>query len=1511
MLKLMLTIKNNDMSIWANGENIELSFNEEPNQDIINNIKTKKQDIISFLRINNVFSEEEFNNLVSEANEQDNVEFIFPATSLQQGFVFHHLNQPQDDAYRVQVLFDYHKDLNISAYQRAWQLASMRYPILRTGFNWEGEILQVITKQPGITEANFEIKDISNTPEEKRDEIITQIQQQDRAVPFDLSKPGLIRFTLIKQKDNLFTVLKSEHHIIADGWSSPILLQTVHDYYNALIQGKTPIVEVETAYLEAQSYYQNHSKEIETYWLKAKQDFGESNDINLLLSQSNDLTQVKSIEQPAEQILVVDGADYQQLKRSCQNQGVTLNASLQFAWHKLLHTYTQDEQTIVGTIVSGRDIPVEGVESSVGLYINTLPLIVNWQDKTSIEEMLNCIQKSIAELNSYSSVSLASLQKNGERLFHSLFVFENYPTPAESDSDASSSIESSLEFRQAVEKVDYPLSIMAFESGESLVVKFRYGKDWLTDMQANRLLAQMRQILNALAMDPKQSHQAISLISEDERQTLLHTWNQTDAPYPMDKTLAQLFEAQVEKTPNNIALVFEGEELTYQQLNQRANQLACAIRENYQLQTGTPLQPDTLIALYFDRSLEMIISIMAVLKAGGAYVPISPEYPQARTQFVLEDTQSVLVLTQQQHVARLTEWIAELANPPSLLDTDDLACFSHHPQANLKPMSGPSDLAYVIYTSGTTGQPKGVMIEHRNVSHYVQSLKHSLTEDIINVDFSSNYCFDLSVSTNLCPLLLGKRILIYGGDITDINSYQRHIIRHQVDFIKTTPSLATITLSNPKIKIKTLLLGGEELTNKHVKELSHYAQFIFDEYGPTESTVGALLAQKTYDIKNGIGKAYANIQLYNLSNSLLLTPIGSSGELYIGGAGLARGYLNQPALTKEKFIDNPFATEADKAKGYTRLYKTGDLVRWLPDGNLEFLGRIDRQVKLRGHRIELDEIESVIGKVSGLKNNAVKLDTSDKDNPKIVAYGVVDDKKFPACFNTVAMLIKQDVHEEQLHRLANGIEVCGLNRSESEHLHDEIFMNHAYDKFNISINEGDCIFDVGANIGMFSIFIMTKVNDVKIFAFEPIPKTCNVLKINMDIFGQGRVIAKCLGLSDTEKQAEFNFYPEVSVISGINKDRGDNIELVKNYIKNTNAEIDNGTILTNDILDELLKSKLVEEKVLVELSTVSAQIKANKIEKIDLLKIDVERSEIDVLSGIEPQDWGKIKQVVIEVHDVNNSLDIAIQILKKQGFIVDIDQEDALINTELYNVYARRNTLPKKQSTIDDSSWLSRYEFKKQTLEVLAETLPSHMVPSTLILLDKLPLTSNGKTDYNSLFSTFEAPYLKEIYVAPRNEIEQTLCSIWQNVLELEQVGIHDNFFRIGGNSITAIKLTAESRKMFQVDIPLPLLFEQKTIAGIASKLDQQTMTIIPKAEVCQYPLSFAQERLLFIERFESGTDAYHIPHLVQLNKTVNLVALEAAFNVVINHHPVLKTIYLTNDDEESYQHILEQDVPF
>ncbi|WP_187655693.1 condensation domain-containing protein, partial [Xenorhabdus sp. PB62.4] len=857
MLMLFKELNKNHVSVWVCENKLNLAFiGDKPPAQLIDKIKQRRENVLDFLNEKNIFSEEDFKHFTVSENHAgcdepitssgNNIEMIFPATSLQQGFIYHYLAQPQDDAYRVQLLLDYHTQLDLAVYQQAWSLASLRFPILRTAFDWEGEILQIITAGSSIGPTNFTTLDVTQLPEEDRNKAIEAIQQNDRNLSFDLNQPGLIRFTFIKQGEQLTTVLITLHHCIVDGWSYPILLQAVHEYYNQLIKGQIPQVVVEQAYLATQQYHLDHKAESEAYWTECKAQFQGANDLSALLSHHTDLTQIKAVEKPAEQILTIQGSTYEQLKDTCRTQGVTLNAALQFAWHKLLHSYTGDEQTIVGTTVSGRDMPVEGIESSVGLYINTLPLMVRWNKTNSIISVLEDIQKDIAALNSHSAVSLVSLQPNGKSLFHSLLVFENYPSPSTHENQEG--IENTLTFRQGIEKTDYPLSLIGYEQNDSLVIKLGYSEDWLADKQALRLLRQLERILYAVACDPHQPHTSIMFLSQEERHTLLHTWNQTDVPYPQDKTLQQLFEAQVEITPNDVALVFEGETLTYRQLNERANQLAHAIRGHYQQQCdqqqcdqqqrNAPLQADTPIALYLDRCPEMVVSMLAVLKAGAAYVPIAPAYPAERVNFILQDIQTPCVLTQQHHLAALAAYTQPFAEPPALIATDNQTVTAGQPVENPAPVNKSTDLAYIIYTSGTTGQPKGVMIEHTSVSNLARFIARThLLCPQTKALFFSNYVFDAAVFEIFPALITGAALFIAPAPVTK-DSEQLLAFINAHDITKAFIPTALMNHFSTELFQSTLQVihtGGEALNALNLRS----GITLFNQYGPTEITVCA------------------------------------------------------------------------------------------------------------------------------------------------------------------------------------------------------------------------------------------------------------------------------------------------------------------------------------------------------------------------------------------------------------------------------------------------------------------------------------------------------------------------------------------------------------------------------------------------------------------------------------------------------------------------------------------------
>ena len=561
---------------------------------------------------------------------QNELVHIYPATSLQQGFIYHALSQNQDDAYRVQLVYDYPETLDIEKYIQAWEYCIAQYPILRTAFNWEEDIIQIIYRRGKL---EYEVHDISGlSGKAQRDAAIEAIQVADRQRGFDLTRPTLVRLHIIKQAGAYYTIIKSEHHSISDGWSGPVLLTSLHQYYESLREHREVSIKEDRAYLEAQDYINSHKDAIEDYWNRSLSAVNGANDINALLSEPIELSSYKQVEQPQSSILEIGGDVYKELKAFIQRQEITINVLVQFIWHKLLQVYSSSMQSIVGTTVSGRDLPVAGIESSVGLYINTLPLLINWDNDNTIAVQLQQIHQQIRELNTHSFADLAKLQRDGQRLFHSLLVFENYPMPK---GEKGAEGVSKMSIRDVIEKVDYPLSIIAYEHSDSLAIMLGYDGRYLTKEKANRHLATLQGIIEEVIAGPGKLHREMSLVGSEEYNRIVYGWNETGREYPEDQTVYELFQEQAARTPDGTALVYEGEELSYRELNERSNQLARHIRKAYKAKTGHTLVADTLIGLYLERSLEMVIGILGVLKAGGAYVPMDPGYPQERIDYIL------------------------------------------------------------------------------------------------------------------------------------------------------------------------------------------------------------------------------------------------------------------------------------------------------------------------------------------------------------------------------------------------------------------------------------------------------------------------------------------------------------------------------------------------------------------------------------------------------------------------------------------------------------------------------------------------------------------------------------------------------------------------------------------------------------------------------------------------------------------------------------------------------------
>ncbi|HVG43730.1 MAG TPA: FkbM family methyltransferase, partial [Longimicrobium sp.] len=671
-------------------------------------------------------------------------------------------------------------------------------------------------------------------------------------------------------------------------------------------------------------------------------------------------------------------------------------------------------------------------------------------------------------------------------------------------------------------------------------------------------------------------------------------------------------------------------------------------------------------------------------------------------------------------------------------------------------------------------------------------------------------------------------------------------------------------------------------------------------YGITETTVHVTwrpLGRE--DVFGGsgspIGRAIPDLRLYVLDPARRPVPVGVPGELYVGGAGVARGYLNRPELTAERFVDDPFAPG--------RLYRTGDRVRWMADGTLEYLGRLDEQVKVRGFRIELGEVEAVLLGHPGVRESVVLAREDVSGDQRLVAY-LVPDRTHAAGVLELQRL-EREAPEAGPHpyELPNGMGIVHLNAAETRFLYREIFEDRSYLRHGVALGDGACVFDVGANIGLFTLFAGTLRPGVTVYAFEPIPPVFEALETNARIHGVDARLFNC-GVGSAPGTETFTFYPHASVLSGRQVDEDEARSVVRSFILNEQdpgAEGAGG--MDGALLEEMLEARLETERVTCEIRTLSQVIREQGVERIDLLKVDVEGGEYDVLAGIEEEHWERISQVVAEAHEQDRER--VTELLARHGFTVASEQEHGLEGTGLHTLYAVRPAAAAAEPAAEAAparGWSTPSALTRDLRERLRERLPEHMVPAAYVYLEALPLTPNGKVDRKAL----PAPALasaEDGYVAPRTPVEEVLAGIWAEVLRLERVGVEESFFDLGGHSLLATQVVSRIRELFAVELPLRALFEGPTVAELAVRVEEMRRAgvpvlppVVPVERTGALPLSFAQERLWFIDRMEPESAAYNIPAALRLTGVLDERALERSLGEIVRRHEALRTVFAEVD---------------
>ncbi|HWU91137.1 MAG TPA: amino acid adenylation domain-containing protein, partial [Kofleriaceae bacterium] len=911
------------------------------------------------------------------------VDDIYPLSPMQQGLLFHTLLEPGSGVYVEQLVGTFHTAFDVATFAAAWNAVIAHHPVLRTAVLWDGvpEPHQVVHR---AAELPWQMHDWrAHTADEQRQRL-AELLERDRAAGFDLSRPPLMRVVVMQRADRVYQFVWTHHHLVLDGWSIGIVLRDLFAAYQQLAAGQPVALRPAPAYRDYIAWLARQDlAHAERWWRGQLAGFREPTP---LPEQRAGTTRTDHVA-TREAYRTLPAATTAALQAFARAHQLTLNTVMQAAWALVLGRHAGTDDVVFGATVSGRPAEVAGVEDMVGLFINTLPVRVRLARDAALVPWLQALQAQQAELRDFEYSPLHRVQDwselpRGAALFDSVVVFENYPIDA---SVAASAQGHDIRDVRIEERLTFPLTITVVPDAQ-LLVRASYVPSRFDGEAIARVLRQLEVVLDHMVARPAQRLGEISLLGDAEHAERAH-WNATAAAVD-EPPLAVWFARQAARTPDAVAVVEHGapgSALCFGELDRRANQLAHHLR-------ALGVGPDMVVGLCLARSPHLLVGILGVLKAGAAYLPLDPSYPAERLGFMIQDA-AVSVLVSSSAIA---DELPSYGEHVVCLDGDAAALAAHPDTAPAVTVDG-DHLAYVIYTSGSTGRPKGAMITQRGLVNYLAwSTRAYRIADGSGSLVHSSVAFDLTVTSLLAPLVVGKPAVLV-PEALGVEGLGQALAAHTgLSLLKLTPShLRLLEQQLPPDLVAghagALVIGGEALPADALRFWHTHAPAtrLFNEYGPTETVVGCCVHEATpADLADGvvpIGRPIANTDLFVLDADLNPVPVGAIGELYIGGAQLGRGYLRRPDLTAERFVPHPFALHPGQ-----RLYRTGDLARYRPDGGLDFLGRIDTQVKLRGFRIELGEIEVVLAQHPRVRDAVAVVHQDPGGDRRLVAYVVSD-----------------------------------------------------------------------------------------------------------------------------------------------------------------------------------------------------------------------------------------------------------------------------------------------------------------------------------------------------------------------------------------------------------------------------------------------------------------------------------------------------------------------------------------
>lgn len=1480
--------------------------------------------------------------------EQEDVLARMPSTVLddtiqlsfaQQRLWFLDQLEPGNPFYTISVAIHLEGYLRIQVLQNCFSEIIQRHEALRTAFVAPaGKPQQVITPAmplslPLIDLEHLPIDLIENT-------VIRQIEGEEGRHPFDLSQSPLLRAKLVRVSQVKHILLLSMHHIVSDDWSMEIFFNELSILYEVFVNGEpSPLPALPIQYVDYALWQRRYlqgsilEKQLSYWW-----------------QQLSDLPLLQlPIDHPYPLVQTHRGATWSffippdltaGIRKVCREEKATLFMVLLAALQVLLYRHTGQDDIVVGSPIANRTR--SEVKDLIGFFANTLVFRARPADTLTFRVFLEQVRQLAFDAYAHQEVPfekvVEELQPERNLLRHPLFqvafALLNDPVISLEISNLSLRL---LNIDNGRARFD--LTLFMRDEKESLAGTFEYNTDIFETSTIASLSEHFCVLLRGIVNAPETMLRDLPMLTDLEREQLPGTWNNSHTPYPADRCVHELFEDQVVRSPDSIAVSYDDKQITFYELNRRANQLAHALQT---MQIG----PEMVVGVALQRSLDLIIGLLGILKTGGAYLPLDLAYPSERLAFLLEDAHVAVVLTQ----SSLREKLPERIGKCICLDSDR-AWLMNESDTNPYSTATADNLAYVIYTSGSTGQPKGVAVIHKAINRLVCNADYVQVKQDDHIAQASNVAFDAATFEIWGALLNGGRLVGVAKEVAlDPQVFSKVLRTRQITILFVTTALFNQGIKeNPQIfqSLRTLLFGGEAVDPGWVKVALEQAgpERLLHVYGPTENTTFSswyLVRDVPARVETvPIGYAIANTQLYILDQRLQPVPHGVRGELYIGGDGLARGYLGHPTLTATNFVPHPFSTEPG-----ARLYKTGDVVR-LAQGNIEFLGRVDHQVKLRGFRIELGEIEATLNQLPSIQESVVVVREDIPGDKRLVAYVVPQPDSIETEQNTAEENLSdehiatwQEIFDDIYHVSAEeddaDFNIVGWNSSYTnqplppEHMQE--WVEHTLEE--LRGKEQQRVLEIGCGTGL--------------LLFRLAPQSSKYWGTDFS----------ATALQMVQRHVQKKGLPQVQLLqrmaddfSGMEGQLFDTIILnsVVQYFPNINYLLDvlegalqkvapGGTIFIGDVRNQQLLEafhlsiEITQCNDAFPLEQFQQRIHAQMAQETELLldpaffyalqrrypqicqvRIRPKRGRYDnELTAFRYNVQLKIKDVPCDPSPTEDRwLD-----WQRQGLTIDalrhrlLEQQPALLllthipNARLiseiealrclslqerkpktvgemrtilasytrsqgitpedlyqlglelgYKVDVRWSGvepdgsfeaafwLPNGTAQAQAISWIRPAQIKPwsqyanqplrdrlksaskltpQIRKYLQERLSDYMIPSSFILLDALPLNTNGKVDRQALPLPGQARPLQHVeYVAPRNPVEGVVAGIWIDVLSIEHIGVHDNFFEIGGHSLLATQVISRICHTFQIDLPLRALFETPTIESLSQALLQ------------------------------------------------------------------------------------------